>query len=44
MRALVEFIEQYRPGFSDEIVPASEIDIELLEGLAGPLPERTFVS
>lgn len=38
MRALVEFIEQYRPGFSQEIVPADELDIAVLEDLAGPLP------
>lgn len=38
MRALVELIEQYRPGFSKEIVPADEVDIAVLERLAGPLP------
>ncbi len=38
MRALVEFIEQYRPGFSTEIVPADELEIAVLEDLAGPLP------
>jgi hypothetical protein len=38
MRALVEFIEQYRPGFSQEVVPADEIDIARLEKHAGPLP------
>jgi hypothetical protein len=38
MKALVEFIEKYRPGFSEEIVPADEIDIALLEEDAGPLP------
>lgn len=38
MKALVEFIEQYRPGFSQEVVPADEIDIALLEKHAGPLP------
>jgi len=38
MRALVEFIEQYRPGFSKEIMPANEIRIAVLEDLAGPLP------
>src|SRR5690242_16049476 len=38
MRALVEFIEKYRPGFSKEIVPADEPEIGLLERLAGPLP------
>ena len=38
MKALVEFIEKYRPGFSKEIVPADELDIAVLERLAGPLP------
>jgi hypothetical protein len=38
MKALVEFIEQYRPGFSEEVVPADEIDIARLEKHAGPLP------
>jgi hypothetical protein len=38
MKALVEFIEKYRPGFSEEIVPADEFDIALLEEDAGPLP------
>ena len=38
MQALVEFIEKYRPGFSEEIVPADELDIALLEEHTGPLP------
>jgi hypothetical protein len=38
MKALVEFIEKYRPGFAEEIVPADEIDIALLEKHAGSLP------
>jgi len=38
MKAFVEFIEKYRPGFSQEIVPADEIKIEVLEDYAGPLP------
>jgi hypothetical protein len=38
MKALIEFIEQYRPGFSQEVVPADEIDLALLEEHAGPLP------
>jgi hypothetical protein len=38
MQALVEFIEKYRPGFSEELVPADELDIALLEEYAGPLP------
>ncbi|GEL73176.1 SMI1/KNR4 family protein [Myxococcus virescens] len=38
MKSLVEFIENYRPGFSSEIVPADEIDIALLEKKAGSLP------
>lgn len=38
MQALVELIEKYRPGFSEEIVPADELDIALLEEHAGPLP------
>jgi hypothetical protein len=38
MRALVEFIEKYRPGFSKEIIPANELSIAVLEDLAGPLP------
>ncbi|WP_239014588.1 SMI1/KNR4 family protein [Archangium violaceum] len=38
MRAFVEFVEKYRPGFSKEIVPADEIDIAILEKKAGPLP------
>ncbi|WP_342376227.1 hypothetical protein NVS55_33850 [Myxococcus stipitatus] len=38
MQALVDFIEEYRPGFSEEIVPADEVEIALLEEYAGPLP------
>lgn len=38
MKAFVAFIEKYHPGFSREIEPADEIDIELLEEYAGPLP------
>jgi len=38
MKAFVEFIEKYRPGFSQEIAPADEIKIEVLEDYAGPLP------
>ncbi|WAM25994.1 SMI1/KNR4 family protein [Myxococcus sp. NMCA1] len=38
MKSLVEFIENYRPDFSKEIVPADEIDIALLERKAGSLP------
>jgi len=38
MKAFVEFIEQYRPGFSEGIVPADEIKIKVLEDYAGPLP------
>lgn len=38
MRAFVEFVEKYRPGFFEEIVPAENIDIRILEKKAGPLP------
>lgn len=38
MRALVDFIERYRPGFSKEIVPADKYEIAVLEDDAGPLP------
>lgn len=38
MKALVEFIEQYRPGFSRKIAPAGEPALAVLEDLAGPLP------
>ncbi|WP_254626336.1 hypothetical protein [Myxococcus sp. CA039A] len=38
MKALVELIEKYRPGFAREIEPADEVDIELLEEHAGALP------
>jgi hypothetical protein len=38
MKALVEFIEKYRPGFSEKIIPADKFDIALLEEDAGPLP------
>ncbi|WP_239014400.1 hypothetical protein [Archangium violaceum] len=38
MEAFVEFVEKYRPGFSEEIFPADEYDIRVLEKRAGPLP------
>ena len=38
MRRLVEFVEKYRPGFSQEIIPADRFDIAILEKHAGPLP------
>ncbi|WP_223753421.1 hypothetical protein [Myxococcus sp. RHSTA-1-4] len=38
MKALVEFIEKYRPGFSEEVVPADELAIAHMEKYAGPLP------
>ncbi|WP_240358224.1 hypothetical protein [Myxococcus vastator] len=38
MKALVEFIEKYRPGFSMEAVPADKYEIAVLEDDAGPLP------
>ena len=38
MNAFVEFVAHYRPDFANEIVPADEAEIDLLENLAGPLP------
>ncbi|WNZ61750.1 hypothetical protein QEG98_38825 [Myxococcus sp. MxC21-1] len=38
MKAFVEFVEKYRPGFSQGIVSADETEIEVLEDYAGPLP------
>ena len=38
MKAFVEFVEKYRPGFLQEIVSADEAEIEVLEDYAGPLP------
>ncbi|WP_254623848.1 hypothetical protein [Myxococcus sp. CA033] len=38
MREFVDFVEKYRPGFSQEIVPADMFDIEVLEKHAGALP------
>jgi hypothetical protein len=38
MRSLIDFIEQYRPGFSTEVEPADDIDMHILEDHAGPLP------
>lgn len=34
----VDFVEEYRPGFSQAIVPADRFDIAILEKHAGPLP------
>ena len=38
MRALVELIDHYQPGFAERVRPASADTIEALEELAGPLP------
>jgi hypothetical protein len=38
MKRLVEFVEKYRPGFSQEIIPADKFDIVILEKHAGPIP------
>ncbi len=38
MTAFVDFVARYRPEFTNEITPADEFEIELLEDLAGPLP------
>jgi hypothetical protein len=38
VRALVDLIDHYRPGFADAIVPAEEENIQWLEELGGPLP------
>ena len=38
MRALVQLIDRYRPGFAAAVVPAQEDIVEQLEELAGPLP------
>jgi len=38
MRALVELIEKYRPGYADTIVPAEDEEIEILDQRFGPLP------
>lgn len=38
MRALVNLIEKYRPGFTASVVPAAEEEIELIEEFVRPLP------
>lgn len=38
MKALVELIETYRPGYSATVVPADESEIDILQNLVGPLP------
>ncbi len=38
MKSFVDFVEEYRPGFSHEIAPADRFDIAILEKHAGPLP------
>jgi len=38
VRALVELIEKYRPGFAATVVPAEEEEVELLDERVGPLP------
>ncbi|WP_228565521.1 hypothetical protein [Myxococcus sp. AB036A] len=38
MKPFVEFVEKYRPGFSEKITPADWVDISMLEEDAGPLP------
>ncbi len=38
MRALVELIDKYRPGFAATVVPAEEEEVELLDERVGPLP------
>ena len=38
MKTFFEFVEKYRPGISQGIVPADETEIEVLEDYAGSLP------